>query len=74
MGDGIRLVPPSEFARLTAYHSEAAKEGRMMKFVPASGAATRMFQEWFRFLSGQETQCPGAAEWERFPFFPYARL
>ncbi len=44
VGDGIlRLADPELDALLPAYDA-ARRTGRMMKFVPASGAATRMFQ------------------------------
>ena len=44
IGDGITVVPPADMAHLSALYAEAARAGRMMKFVPASGAASRMFQ------------------------------
>ena len=43
VGDGITIVP-AETARFAQLHAEAAAAGRMTKFVPASGAASRMFQ------------------------------
>lgn len=49
MGDGIRTIPEEELPKLFEYHREAANQGRCLKFVPASGAATRMFELllWF---------------------------
>ncbi|MDP3919913.1 MAG: DUF4301 family protein [Candidatus Omnitrophota bacterium] len=44
LGDGITLVPDAEVAELAALSDEAVAEGRFMKFVPASGAASRMFK------------------------------
>jgi hypothetical protein len=44
VGDGIKTIPKSEFNQLTDLFSNAAREGRIMKFVPASGAASRMFK------------------------------
>jgi hypothetical protein len=46
VGDGIVRFSNGEQENLVALHDEAAKAGRCMKFVPASGAATRMFKEW----------------------------
>jgi hypothetical protein len=46
VGDGIVRVPPGEYDELTALHDRAAGDGRMLKFVPASGAASRMFRDW----------------------------
>ncbi len=43
-GDGIRRIAPEEMAKYLTLHQEAAGTGRFSKFVPASGAATRMFQ------------------------------
>jgi hypothetical protein len=45
VGDGIGTLPPDETRRLGALHDRAAREGRAVRFVPASGAATRMFKE-----------------------------
>jgi hypothetical protein len=42
-GDGIRLFSETEADRLSAVYEEARQTGRAMKFVPASGAASRMF-------------------------------
>jgi hypothetical protein len=46
VGDGIIRITDEERERLVALHDEAARAGRCLKFVPASGAATRMFREW----------------------------
>ncbi|MCK7469328.1 MAG: DUF4301 family protein [Desulfosudis oleivorans] len=46
VGDGIIRVADVERESLVALHDEAARAGRCLKFVPASGAATRMFKEW----------------------------
>jgi len=45
IGDGIMSLDESGISRLTAVYSKAQASGRTMKFVPASGAATRMFKE-----------------------------
>ncbi len=42
--DGIRQFDDEALARFKLLHAGAAREGRFTKFVPASGAATRMFQ------------------------------
>jgi len=46
VGDGIIRISPHERAELLALHDKAAGDGRMLKFVPASGAASRMFKDW----------------------------
>jgi hypothetical protein len=45
-GDGIIEIPPDEREGLVSLHDQAAEKGRMLKFVPASGAASRMFKDW----------------------------
>ncbi len=49
IGDGIHVITGEELTALTEHHREAANKGRCLKFVPASGAATRMFELplWF---------------------------
>ena len=42
--DGIKIVSPSDEARLIDLHVRAAFQGRVSKFVPASGVGSRMFQ------------------------------
>jgi hypothetical protein len=43
-GDGIRVFDPAQQARYAAAHEDVARAGRLLKFVPASGAASRMFK------------------------------
>ncbi len=43
-GDGVRKIEDADLAKYIDLHASAAGQGRFMKFVPASGAATRMFQ------------------------------
>jgi hypothetical protein len=45
VGDGITQLQASEQDALSARGEAAAAAGRVMKFVPASGAATRMFHD-----------------------------
>src|SRR4030042_1938460 len=44
--DGIVQVMSEEKDTLVSLHDQAARRGRMLKFVPASGAASRMFNDW----------------------------
>jgi hypothetical protein len=62
--DGIETVPAERQEGLILLHDEAARQGRCSKFVPASGAATRMFQD---VLTGRgvDTLLKGAL---RLPF------
>lgn len=52
-GAGIERIAAADEPRLLALHAEAAAAGRLSKFVPASGAASRMFRELLRFRSGE---------------------
>jgi hypothetical protein len=45
VGDGIRRIDADEAVTLRARHEAAVAAGRYTAFVPASGAATRMFHE-----------------------------
>ena len=44
VGDGIIVLRKNELERLAGTYNQAALSGRAMKFVPASGAASRMFK------------------------------
>ena len=54
-GDGVRLLDPDRQQRLEETWEREASRLRVMKFVPASGAATRMFS----FLSKAEQDADG---------------
>jgi|WetSurMetagenome_2_1015567.scaffolds.fasta_scaffold58374_2 hypothetical protein len=45
IGDGIKRLSDEDIKRLIEVFANAQSKGRVMKFVPASGAATRMFKE-----------------------------
>ena len=45
LGDGITQLEQTSFSRLNDVFEHAAKEGRLQRFVPASGAASRMFKD-----------------------------
>jgi hypothetical protein len=65
VGDGITALQPRDLTRLAAVYTEAAAAGRAMKFIPASGAASRMFQALLsclnRFEQIEEQQIAAAA-------------
>jgi hypothetical protein len=46
-GDGIQQIFSNQVEHYVQLHKEAAEEGRFIKFVPASGAASRMFKFLF---------------------------
>lgn len=51
LNDGIYRIKPQEREALLDCFDEAAAEGRFSKFVPASGAATRMFKHLLAMLN-----------------------
>lgn len=62
VGDGITGIPAGETEGLVKHHEREAASERFMKFVPASGAASRMFKEWFRCLEGDCFYIKAAAD------------
>ncbi len=75
VGDGITVIPEEKMEELMAIHDEAAGKGRMLKFVPASGAASRMFREWYKYYdnrsfdSGTEMGTDFTLNLNRFAFY-----
>lgn len=51
-GDGIKVLSESELAHFTQTYPQKAAQIDVVKFVPASGAASRMFKDLFSFLDG----------------------
>ena len=49
--DGITVLTGEDVERAAAYYDEHTANLRVVKFVPASGAATRMFKELFSFVN-----------------------
>jgi hypothetical protein len=74
-GDGIVIIPEKDMTKMVELHDDAARGGRCMKFVPASGAASRMFAHWHDALAkgsfrGTEFGKTFADNLHRFAFFP----
>lgn len=53
VGDGIIRVPEDQLTNYIHQYDAQASELTLMKFVPASGAATRMFKSLFAALDGK---------------------
>lgn len=73
-GDGIRNFFDSDHPELLAVFEEAAAQGRIGKFVPASGAASRMFKGLLGYLNDEATEPPSEvrsffASLPRFAFY-----
>ena len=74
LGDGIQHFPPEELNRYVQLQEAAAGQGRFIKFAPASGAATRMFQTLSRiyhqeidFQAGEILEVDGSLRISRHP-------
>ena len=50
-GDGIRKFNEEEIVNILAHYDAESSKIRCVKFVPASGAATRMFKELFEYVN-----------------------
>jgi hypothetical protein len=50
INDGILSVKKAAMEELIKLYEKEAGKFRLLKFVPASGAASRMFAEWFSAL------------------------
>ncbi len=59
LGDGIEVVVAHRAERLIDRWRKAAGEGRLSRFVPASGAASRMFNLLEQFRSDEIDRDPG---------------
>ncbi len=50
IGDGIRIIPAEEENYLIDLYEKASQKAEIVKMVPASGSATRMFKSLFNFF------------------------
>ena len=75
-GDGIRVLDAEGIDNAEARYDSEKESLRVVKFVPASGAATRMFKDLFEFVrEGRRTAVVGEllANRRRFAFWPELR-
>ena len=75
-GDGIRVLDAAGIEQAAARYDRGKESLRVVKFVPASGAATRMFKDLFEFVrEGRRTAVVGEllANRRRFAFWPELR-
>ncbi|MDE6445491.1 MAG: DUF4301 family protein [Alistipes sp.] len=72
-GDGVVVLDPAQADAAAARYEKAAAGLSVVKFVPASGAATRMFKELFEFVN-EDRRGKGIdtllQHIERFAFWP----
>ena len=72
-GDGVQVLSEEEVARAVERYEKLSQELRVVKFVPASGAATRMFKELFEYIN-EDKRTAGIDKLldniEKFAFWP----
>ncbi|MCH8029138.1 MAG: DUF4301 family protein [Candidatus Dadabacteria bacterium] len=56
--DGVKVIQKETLDRLCSVYDKAAAHGRAMKFVPASGVASRMFEPLYSLLQKLRNQDP----------------
>ncbi len=81
LGDGIIQFSPKELHDYRKQFQVAHDNGRISKFIPASGAATRMFKDLLQFIEEEQAQTRneehlGPPEgikyaWEQLSQFPF---
>jgi hypothetical protein len=74
VNDGIVSLPEEELTKMVAlYEEELRMDRKVLKFVPASGAASRMFRDWYIYLEKGSLDARQreefARELKRFAFF-----
>ena len=71
-GDGVRQLSEEELHQAEELYKSRSKSIKTIKFVPASGAATRMFKELFEYVNDNK-RTPGIdkliTNLEKFAFF-----
>ena len=74
IGDGISILNEDE-AKLISLYEHYSKEHKILKFVPASGAASRMFKDLYAYVENEKTleQLPSVKQVleniEKFAFY-----
>lgn len=72
-GDGVKQLDTESIAEREAYYTDNLKNIKTIKFVPASGAATRMFKELFEYVNDNKRTAgidKLITNLEKFAFFP----
>jgi hypothetical protein len=72
-GDGVQVLSEEEVVSAVERYEKLSEELRVVKFVPASGAATRMFKELFEYIN-EDKRTAGIDKLldniEKFAFWP----
>lgn len=56
IGDGLVQLSEESIDKFIAFYEKQSLDYNMTKFVPASGAASRMFKRLYAFLEEEESQ------------------
>ena len=75
INNGIRKISPRQKKKLIEYYERESEKHRIVKFVPASGAASRMFAAWFTAAEKGDLASFSAdrsflQKLKKMPFFP----
>jgi len=70
-GKEINIFDEAEIARLRAVFQDEGPSKRIVKFVPASGAASRMFKDLFTFLETGKTNATIDKFFTDLPGYPF---
>ena len=74
VGDGIRRYNEEEVETLKQVYENRLGKRRVCKFVPASGAATRMFKDLYEYMQADDQEKPAITEvfdrLQDFAFYP----
>ena len=70
-GDGVIVLSDEERQRLLSEFVSLTEGRRLLKFVPASGAATRMFKKWYQWAEELPSDAAEtlAGTLPRYPFY-----
>jgi hypothetical protein len=73
VGDGLMRLSDEQIQQLTADYDQSTADGELLllKFVPASGAATRMFKSLFAFLEENKSDKSVEEFFDRLPDFAF---
>jgi hypothetical protein len=75
IGDGIYRSSSSQKKKLIQYYEQSEKKNKIVKFVPASGAASRMFAEWYNLAQQKDPvssyeKTAFLRDLRKMPFYP----
>lgn len=73
-GDGILVFSLDQLSQLADLFEKRAENLSIAKFVPASGAATRMFKDLFEYLDENETKSVSEKFFTKLHEFPFFEL